>query len=270
MKTFLKLFVLLLVVVLAVLGGIATFRVGPAPALTLEPGLPGLGRRTPVRVTASADGRGLSWLRLEVVQGDRVQVVARKAYAPRRAWAFWGLRSERGELRAEAGADNVPGLAAGEAVLRAVAGRAGTWLLRPAPVVRELKLPVRLSPPTLSLVSTQHYVAQGGAEAVVYRVGPTCVRDGVRAGEWFFPGYPLPGGGPEDRFALFAVPYDLAEGARARLVVEDDVENQAEAAFVDRFFPRPFATDRITLDEAFMGKVVPEIRAKTPEMSDRG
>jgi len=270
MKTLLKLFVLLLVVLLAVLGGIATFRVGPAPALTLEPGLPGLGRRTPVRVTAAAAGRGLSGLRLEVVQGDRVQVVAEKSFTSRPAWAFGGPRTERGELRAEAGADNVPGLVAGEAVLRAVAGRAGTWLRSPAPVVRELKLPVRLSPPTLSLVSTQHYVGQGGAEAVVYRVGPTCVRDGVLAGEWFFPGYPLPGGGPEHRFALFAVPYDLADGTSVRLVVEDDVENQAEVAFVDQFFPKPFATDRITLDDAFMGKVVPEIRQKTPEMSDRG
>ena len=30
-------------------------------------------------------------------------------------------------------------------------------------------LPVRLVPPSLSLLSTQHYVAQGGAEAVVYQ-----------------------------------------------------------------------------------------------------
>jgi len=78
-------------------------------------------------------------------------------------------------------------------VLRAVADRAGTWLLHPAPVVQELKVPVRLTPPALSVTSAQHYVAQGGAEAVVYRVGASSVRDGVRAGEWFFPGYPLPG-----------------------------------------------------------------------------
>jgi murein DD-endopeptidase MepM/ murein hydrolase activator NlpD len=270
MKTSLKVAVLLLVVLLAAVGGVLTFRVGPAPALTLKPDAPGLGRRTPVRVAAAAAGRGLGRLRLEVVQGDRVHVVADKSYAPRPAWAFWGPRTERAELRAEVGADNVPGLKAGDAVLRAVAERAGTWLLHPAPVVQELKLTVRLSPPTLAVASSQHYVAQGGAEVAVYRVGPTSVRDGVRVGDWFFPGYALPGGGPQDRFAFFAVPYDMAEGNRARLQAEDEVGNLIEIPIVDKFFPKPFARDRITLEQAFMGKVVPEIRAATPDLSDRG
>lgn len=270
MTTSLKVAVLLLIVLLVALGGVLTFRVGPAPALTLKPETPGLGRRTQIRVTAAAAGRGLARVRLEVVQGDRVHVVAEKSYAPRPVWAFWGPRTERAELRAEAGADNVPGLKAGDAVLRAVAERAGTWLLHPAPVVQELKLTVRLSPPTLTVASSQHYVAQGGAEVAIYRVGPTSVRDGVRVGDWFFPGYALPGGGPQDRFALFAVPYDMADGTKARLEAEDDVGNLIGLPIVDKFFPKPFARDRITLDEAFMGKVVPEIRAATPELSDRG
>jgi murein DD-endopeptidase MepM/ murein hydrolase activator NlpD len=137
-------------------------------------------------------------------------------------------------------------------------------------VVREQKLPVRLTPPLLSLRSIQHYVTQGGSEAVVYRVGPTSVRDGVQAGDWFFPGYPLPGGEKEDRFALFAVPYDVADGRATRLVAEDDVENRVALAIVDRFTPRPFARDRIELSDAFLQKVVPEILSHTPEQKDRG
>ena len=270
MKTSLKLAVLLVVVALVAVGGVLTFRVGPVPALTLKPDAPGLGRRTPVRVAAAADGRGLARVRLEVVQGDRVHVVADKSYAPRPVWAFWGPRTERAELRAEAGADNVPGLKAGDVVLRVVAERAGTWLLHPAPVVQELKLTVRLSPPTLAVVSSQHYVAQGGAEVAVYRVGPTSVRDGVRVGDWFFPGYALPGGGAQDRFAFFAVPYDMPDGTRARLEAEDEVGNLIELPIVDKFFPKPFARDRITLEESFMSRVVPEIRAATPDLSDRG
>ena len=270
MKTLFKLVVLVFVVFLIALGGLASFRTGGIPTLTLTPDVPGLGRKTPVRVAAAVSGRGLSRVRLEVVQEDRVQVVAEKVYLPRSAWDFWGPLTERAEIRAEVGADNVPGLKAGEAVLRAVADRPGTWLLHPRAVVQELKVPVRLSPPALSVTSAQHYVAQGGAEAVVYRVGASSVRDGVRAGEWFFPGYPLPGGGPEDRVALFAVPYDLGDGLSARLVAEDEVENRAEVAFIDKFFAKPFGKDLIRVDDAFMSKVVPEIRAKTPDLSDRG
>jgi len=47
----------------------------------------------------------------------------------------------------------------------------------------------------------------GGSGVVVYRVGAGAARDGVRAGTWFFPGGPLPGGGIGERLALFGVPW---------------------------------------------------------------
>jgi murein DD-endopeptidase MepM/ murein hydrolase activator NlpD len=136
--------------------------------------------------------------------------------------------------------------------------------------VQELKLPVRLTPPALFVLSSQHYVTQGGAEAVVYRTGETAIADGVRAGDWTFPGFPLPGGGPRDRFALWAVPYDLAQRAQVRLQAVDDVGNLTELAFVDRFTPKPFARARLSISDAFLQKVVPEILANTPDFKDRG
>ncbi len=270
MKTLLKLLLLAAIVMLAVLGGLVSFRAGALPALTVKPDAPALGRRTPVRVSAVVAGRGLTRVRLEVVQGDRVRVVADKTFAPRPAWSFWGPVTERTEMHVDVGADTVPGLQPGDAVLRAVADRASTWLLHPLPAVLELKLPVRLAPPGLTIASAQHYVAQGGSEVVVYRVGSSSMRDGVRAGDWFFPGYALPGGAAGDRFALFAVPYDMADGTKARLIAEDEVGNAAELPLVDKFFRKPFTSDRIVVDDEFMNKVVPEIRAKTPELSDRG
>jgi murein DD-endopeptidase MepM/ murein hydrolase activator NlpD len=112
-------------------------------------------------------------------------------------------------------------------------------------------------------------VAQGGCEVVTYRVGESTVRDGVRAGSLWFPGYPLPGRGKQDRFAFFAVPYDMAH-PDVRLVVEDAAGNEAEMAFIDKFFPKPFKTDTIEITDAFMGKVVPEILSQSPELKDRG
>jgi murein DD-endopeptidase MepM/ murein hydrolase activator NlpD len=168
------------------------------------------------------------------------------------------------------GRNAVPTLVEGEAVVRAVAERAPTWLRRPRPVAKEIRLPVLLVPPALQLLSSQHYVAQGGSGVVAYRVGPTATRDGVRAGAWFFPGVPRPGGGQADRLALFGVPWDLADDASLRVVAADEAGNAAELAFVDRFFPRPPARDRITLDDAFLAKVVAEIRQQTPSLEDRG
>ncbi|HET9061933.1 MAG TPA: M23 family metallopeptidase, partial [Candidatus Binatia bacterium] len=127
----------------------------------------------------------------------------------------------------------------------------------------------KMRPPTLQVLSTKTYAAQGGAEAVVYRVSADSVRDGVQAGAWFFPGFPVPGRAGE-RFALFGIPYDLADGERIRLVAVDAVENVAEVSFVDKFFPKPFDRETIALSESFMSRVVPPILANTPDLKDQG
>jgi murein DD-endopeptidase MepM/ murein hydrolase activator NlpD len=164
----------------------------------------------------------------------------------------------------------IPALRPGRAVIRVTASRARTWLRRPEAVVAELDLPVRLVPPSLAVLSTQNYAAQGGAGVVVYRVGDSSVKDGVEVGGWWFPGAPLPGAAPGDRFAVYGVPYDLEDGAALHLSAVDDVGNRAQVAFVDRFFRKPFKKDTIPVTDAFMSKVVPEILSRTPELGDKG
>lgn len=250
--------------------GVSALRVGPPPEVKIEAGLPGIGPRTPFVVTVAEPARGLAGVTVELLQGDLRRVLAETRDTPRAPWKLWGPLQARRELKVEAGHATLTGLRAGDAVVRVTAARAGTWLRSPDPVVRDLTLPVRLVPPTIELLSTQHYVTQGGAEAVVYRVGASATRHGVQAGERFFPGFPLPGGGPQDRFALFAAPYDLDDARRVALVAGDDVGHEARRAFVDRFAGRPLAHDRIELNAAFLDKVVTEIRAQTPGLPDAG
>jgi murein DD-endopeptidase MepM/ murein hydrolase activator NlpD len=96
------------------------------------------------------------------------------------------------------------------------------------------------------------------------------VKDGVQAGDWWFPGYPLPGGDDQDRFALFAAPYDMSDASGIKLVAFDDVDNVAHASFIDRFNKRPFKTDTIQVSDSFMERVVPAIMDQTPSIKDRG
>jgi hypothetical protein len=53
-------------------------------------------------------------------------------------------------------------------------------------------------------------------------------------------------------------------------VAADAIGNEAEAAFVDQWFPRPPRSDTITLNDEFLEKVVPEIMSQTPGLEDRG
>jgi murein DD-endopeptidase MepM/ murein hydrolase activator NlpD len=247
---------------------LATLRTAPPASLELVTGAKAIGPRATLVGRATTSGRGLAGVRLEVEQKGRVWVVARRDHRPRPPWGLTGERVLEDELHAEVGHQAIKELEGGEATLRVVAERAGTWLLAPAPVSKELRLRVRLSPPSLSLVSTRHYVAQGGSGLVVYRVGATAVADYVSAGSWRFPGTPLPGDGGE-RVALFGVPWDVADASTLRVVAEDEAGNAASVAFVDSFERKPPASDRIQLDDAFLTKVVTEIRAATPELHAR-
>ncbi len=246
------------------------FRAGPAPEVTIASKTKAIGVRTPITVSVSEPTRGLSAIKVELVQGDRTEVLASKSDTPSCSWQFGGARTSGETFHLEVGRDVQKNLKAAPATVRVTASRAASWLRHPEPVVKELTLPVRLTPPTLAVLSSFTYVAQGGCEAVVYRVGDTSVKDGVRAGTWFFPGFPLPGGGPQDRFALFAVPYDMGEASSVKLVAEDDVGNASSASMIDKFFAKPLRRDTIPLDDAFLQKVVPPILSQTPELADKG
>lgn len=259
-----------LFLVLAGLGGLAYFRAGAPPAIEIKPQLPGIGKRTPIAVTVEAPGRGLGPVRVEFVQGERVVTLVEKPFTPRPFWAFWGPRTERAELPVEVGRETVPGLTGGNATIRVTAQSASTWLRHPAPAVKQIELPVRLTPPALQVLSLHTIVAQGGSEAVVYRVGESNMRDGVEAGPRFFPGFPMPGGAAGDRFAFFAVPYDMGDVAAVRLVADDGLGNVANMAFIERFIPRPPKQDTIRLDDTLLAKVVPEIMSRTPDLADQG
>lgn len=261
--------VLLLLAALAVVA-VGAFRTGPAPSISIEPSARAIGRATTIGVTVREPSRGIAGVRIELVQGAATFQLTDESLATPAPWNPLARGTVERVYHPEIGKNALPGLAQGEATLRVVARPSPAWLRSGQPAAAELTLPVRLVPPTLSLISTQHYVTQGGAEAVVYRVGPTAVRDGVEAGDWFFPGYPLPGGAEGDHFALFGAPYDLADGGAIRLLVADDVGNEARLAFVDRFSPLAPREDDIRLEDDFLARVVPEIFAQTPSLQDRG
>ena len=114
---------LLLVLGLPLLAGLLlmTFRTGRPAQLVLEADRPGIGAATRVTLTARGTDRGLTNLRLELIQGDRAVPLAEREYAHRTPWAFWGPRTLEDRLEAEVGRQRLPELQEGEAVLRASA-----------------------------------------------------------------------------------------------------------------------------------------------------
>jgi murein DD-endopeptidase MepM/ murein hydrolase activator NlpD len=155
-------------------------------------------------------------------------------------------------------------------LVRATADRMSGFLRSGDPVVVERRIPVRLRPPALEVVSKSHYVRQGGAGAIRIRVGATAVRSGVRAGTWETLSYPVPGGPSGERFVIFAIPYDLADYTQIAAFAEDDAGNRVERPFVDNFKAAPPRRAVMDVGDAFLAKVVPAIEAETPGLDTRG
>ncbi len=245
------------------------FFVGKAPSIEIRPAMPAIGKQTPFQVEVSESRRGLTYVRVECIQGDNAVTLIDKTYRAGSQFFLWGRKTGTDTLTGTAGSLNIPGLKEGSALIRVTAGRAATWLRRPGPVTGEISLPVRLTPPSIQVTSMHTYVSRGGSELVTYSVGKTAVRDGVRAGSWWFPGYSLPGGGEQDRFALFSVPFDMDQ-PDAHLIAVDDAGNEALKTFIDSFDAKSFKSDTLNISDEFISKVVPEILAQTPDVRDRG
>lgn len=261
----------LFVLLASLLGGglWLALRVGPAPVVELETDRAAVGKATTVMARFAEPVHGLGEINLELVQGDRVEILDGETLA-RGSLLPFSRDNGTAEvvLTAIVGTSVINWLEDGDVVLRATAERSMGFLRGGESVVAELTLPVRLLPPRLEILSSQHYGQQGGSGAVVYRVGETALRSGVRAGVHESPGSPLEGGGPDEHFAIYALPWNLDDETEIRLFAEDDAGNRVEMAFLDLFKPLAKRVDTIRVSDGFLERVVPAIANRTPGFDD--
>jgi murein DD-endopeptidase MepM/ murein hydrolase activator NlpD len=247
------------------------FRIGPSPSVSLDAQWAAVGRENRIKAVFSEPGLGLTDVRLEMVQGDRTELLAQRSFS-RGSWLPFVAEPGTADtvLEVEVGTELYPWLEEGDVVLRAVARRASGLLRSPDPVAAERTMPVRTRPPRLEVVSSQHYAQQSGSGAVVYRVGDTVRRSGVRAGFFESPGSPLGGGAEGDRFVIYAIPWNVGDGSEVRLFAEDDAGNRVEQPFLDIFKTMPPRSDTIRLSDRFFERVVPAIASQTPGFDSSG
>ncbi len=260
----------ILVAALVAAGAVLWIRIGPEPVVTIRSDLPGIGPRTVVTSVAEAGGRGLGSIRVELIQGGEPVLLEERTHRPPGPFSLGGEPVAEATLEVEVGGESIPGLVEGQATVRVTVERPGTLLRRPGPRVAELTLPVRFRPPELSSVRVTATPTQSGSGVLRYLVGDSAVDSGVEVGPYRFPGHPLPGAGPRERFVLFGVPYDSADPSPFRLVARDELGNEANVQFLGEVEPSPLRSSTIRLSDGFMARVVPAIMSRTPELEDRG
>ncbi len=261
---------LVLCAILGVIGYKTTRSQGPA--ITLRSQLKGIGQSTEMVLEASDARHRVQRVEIELQQGGRTFRVMDQQLPVPSSLKFWSKQGQRSAVfSARAGRKEFPELQEGRATLRIIATN-DSWgnFFRGGRSEMVMDLPVRFAPPQVQVLSFPHYVNQGGAELVVFKVSPGTAESGVKVGDLFFPSWPVKDSMPETRLCLFAYPYDVDAAMPARILARDDAGNETVSHFTYRVFPKKFRTDKIQLSDEFMARVVPPIMSQTPGFQEQG
>ncbi|OGK87968.1 MAG: hypothetical protein A2X52_13610 [Candidatus Rokubacteria bacterium GWC2_70_16] len=244
--------VFVIVPALVIVGGISflAWRQGvPGVRAELAPPLRYIGLKTPLGLTLTAARGGVESAELRLVQGQGRAVLARQSFSG-------GALQQRIQLTVEGAG---LGLREGAATLEVFA-RDGFW--RPLRVddrpVLTVPVMLDLTAPSLEVVSSTRYLAQGGGGLVVFRARGAA-RLGVNAGGRFLPAYPV---GPADAglfAAMVALPWDAPTSAPIAVTAQDEAGNTASRPVSSEIKPRRFPAGTVDLKPEFLAAKLPEL-----------
>jgi len=272
-----KLLVLVVVLALFAVGLYVAGGTMDGPVVTIAGPDRYIGASSELDVEVTSPGGQLESLEVVLEQGEgRTVVVAADAALP--------VPDADGRYRVTAALDSetLPELESGAARLVVTAAHEVLRGVRTIETVETRDLTVHLERPRLGVLSSFHYINQGGAEMVLYSVSPTDdvipLDSGVLVGERAYPGYPAGGvdidgvdlDDPGLRVAFFALAHDQPADVPIRLYARDAAGNEASTALEHRIFPKQFRTSRITLSDGFLERVVPPILDGTSEVDPEG
>jgi murein DD-endopeptidase MepM/ murein hydrolase activator NlpD len=226
------------------------------PTATLRQPLQFLGKHADIALDVADSGTGLASLDVSIDAGGTRYQVLSETY-PAVSWRGSGIHEKSFTLPVSPRDAKIP---EGPATLT-VNARDGSWLnllvSRPPTLVQPIQ--VDYSPPSVEVLTTQHYMRLGGSDMVIYKTSKDAVRSGVVVDQYFFPGTRglLPD--PDIAAAIFAVPQDLTTAARPKVVAEDAAGNRREADFFVSIKPRKFAERTLDVNDDFLKRKVPEL-----------
>src|SRR5450759_381522 len=240
------------IVLLAVISLIALFAMSSNTVLTINPEVKTVGVTTPVTVKISNPHvvrRTASYIEQG---GARFPLTEVKTPAHR---FFWRRNQAPETLTFDAGKSKAPNLKEGDA---RIVVEADSDDLAGHTDATSFAVKVVLAPPRVAPDDAQHYINQGGMELAVMTPGGSWSEAGVKVGKYTFRSFPLPGH-PEQRFAMFAYPWDLADNVTPMVFARNLAGTEATAQFWFKLFPKKFRTRDFPIDDALVSKMVNQI-----------
>jgi hypothetical protein len=267
--------ILVLLCAALLIGGGLTYHLAgqePGPLVTIHK--PAAVGRGPLTFELSVDSLGTRLTRIEAALDQQGRTFPVFSLASPGNARFLQETPDRIRITHTLAGGALNGLKDGPARLTVTATRQVLRGLRLADTVTTRDVIVRVTLPTIAVVSTHHYIKLGGAELVVYRVSPQDATSGVRVGDRYYPGFPAAGvnGARKDvdpalRVAFFGLMYDQDLHTPIRAVARDVAGNEASAGFDHKTLAASFGRRKVPVDDAFLARVVPAILQSTPDLT---
>ncbi len=244
----------LVVVALAVSVPLLLLALSSGTTLSVDRGLRVIGVATPVEVKAE-NPHGIRRVTAEIEQNGKTFKVF-ETRKPAHRFFFLGESEPPQSVKFAAGTRAAQGLRDGKATLLIEA--VGNDLRGSAARV-EIPVEVNTRPPRVAADGFQHYINQGGAELVTFNVSGYWTEAGVRVGPYTFRSFQMPGRPANERFSLFAFPWDVPASTVPIVFARNPSGAEARAQFWFKVFPKNFRTRDLELNDAFLQKVVDQI-----------
>jgi hypothetical protein len=169
---------------------------------------------------------------------------------------FWSRGVPPRTVTFEAGKNKAPNLKEGKArlVVEAVSND-----FRASTDSATADVTVVLTPPRVIPDDAQHYINQGGMELATFVASGSYTESGVRVGKYTFRSFPLPGKGPDQRFAFFAYPWDLPDDITPLVYARNEAGTEATGRFWFKLFPKKFRVRDFELTDDLMAKLVTSV-----------
>ncbi|MEE8348067.1 MAG: M23 family metallopeptidase [Acidobacteriota bacterium] len=212
-------------------------------------------------------GRGLQFVEVTLSTSGNRQIVSSETFEASWAWQT-GVHQHSLTFspRTSLGEDPLP---EGDFILEVVLRDQPNLWLWSNEVSARRSFTLDLTPPRIQILTDQHYIRQGGSEAIVYRVSKDTQASGVQVGEKIFQGYPLQDKTQTTYICLFALGHDQAPDSNMVVWAEDAAGNRGTGSFWKKTFPVRIRNRNIQLSDSLIDSLLPEILANQSEVSEQ-
>lgn len=215
-----------------------------------------------VKITPDTDTLGLAPIEIEIHEaGTGLKSVAVTLSAGGSERSLFSQEFEPTVMQTKVTilSSKLAGIKEGPAVFRVTARDRSLWsFFRGNETVVQKNVTIDITPPALELIADDPYINFGGVGVVAYKTSPDASTNGVKIGNYFFPGYKGQTKDPETYIAFFAHPYNVSEDEKAVLIATDKAGNSRELRLAYTLKDVKYKKSTIPVSDDFIqGKVAP-------------